>query len=159
MSQSPVISKNKERTLTQDHEALRRLGLEHIEKFGHALWTDHNIHDPGITILEALCYAITDLGHRTSLPIEDILAREPGDSTRDLFTAREILPCNPVTFDDLRKKIIDVEGVQNAWVLPWNDACGDEVKHPAYFIKCEPVQQRFTINANLPENNNAGFVP
>lgn len=29
-------------------------------------WTDDNAHDPGITVLEALCYAITDLQSRSS---------------------------------------------------------------------------------------------
>ena len=27
-------------------------------------WTDHNTHDPGITVLEALCYVLTDLQYR-----------------------------------------------------------------------------------------------
>jgi len=30
-------------------------------------WTDHNTHDPGITVLEALAYALTDLQHRSAL--------------------------------------------------------------------------------------------
>jgi hypothetical protein len=29
-------------------------------------WTDHNSHDPGITVLEVLAYALTDLHHRSS---------------------------------------------------------------------------------------------
>lgn len=32
-----------------------------------ANWTDAEIHDPGITVLELLCYAITDLGRRYRL--------------------------------------------------------------------------------------------
>jgi len=27
-------------------------------------WTDANVHDPGVTVLEVLCYALTDLPHR-----------------------------------------------------------------------------------------------
>ena len=27
-------------------------------------WTDHNTHDPGVTVLEALCYVLTDLQYR-----------------------------------------------------------------------------------------------
>src|SRR5215218_5633826 len=29
-------------------------------------WTDTNIHDPGITILQVLCYVITDLQFRSA---------------------------------------------------------------------------------------------
>ena len=27
-------------------------------------WTDTNAHDPGVTVLEVICYAITDLQYR-----------------------------------------------------------------------------------------------
>ena len=43
-------------------QALREEGLRHIRAMSGELWTDHNLHDPGITILELLCYALTDLG-------------------------------------------------------------------------------------------------
>ena len=55
-------------------EELRRLGIEYIAKFSGDVWTDHNLHDPGITILEVLCYALSDLGYRTQLDIEELLA-------------------------------------------------------------------------------------
>lgn len=134
---SEVIIKGRPRPTTQDYEALRRLGLSYIEKFSHTIWTDYNVHDPGITTKEILCYALTDLAYRTSLPMEDLLARMPGDTTRDFFTAREILPCNAVTFDDLRKKIIDIRGVENAWVAPYTDSpCDNTLTHPAFYIRC-----------------------
>jgi hypothetical protein len=53
---------------------MRQKGLEYIQLLGSKFWTDYNIHDPGISILEALCYALTDLGYRTSLDIKDLLA-------------------------------------------------------------------------------------
>ena len=33
-------------------------------------WTDVNVHDPGVTVLEVLCYAITDLQYRNGAPDE-----------------------------------------------------------------------------------------
>ena len=33
------------------------------------VWTDHNLHDPGITTLEILCYALTDLAYRTGFSV------------------------------------------------------------------------------------------
>ena len=50
-------------------------------------WTDHNVHDPGITTLEMLGYALTDLGYRASFPIQDLLAGESDNaaSMREQF--------------------------------------------------------------------------
>lgn len=33
------------------------------QPFGMELWTDHNTHDPGIVVLEALAYALTDVDY------------------------------------------------------------------------------------------------
>ena len=57
-----------------DYAFLRREGVKTIEKLAGSRWTDYNTHDPGITILEVLCYAITDLSYRLSFEMEDLLA-------------------------------------------------------------------------------------
>jgi len=44
----------------KDFSFLRQVGMQHIASMSSQLWTDYNTHDPGITLLEALCYAITD---------------------------------------------------------------------------------------------------
>ena len=46
----------------RDYDFLRNEGIEYIKQMAGNVWTDHNLHDPGITFLEVLCYAITDLG-------------------------------------------------------------------------------------------------
>ncbi|MEM8525029.1 MAG: hypothetical protein AAGG68_10315 [Bacteroidota bacterium] len=97
-------------------EHLRKLGLEHIERLGSAIWTDYNIHDPGITILEVLCYALTDLGYRTQFDIKDLLTQKTGSEENNFFTACQILTCNPVTVNDFRRLLIDLPGVRNAWL-------------------------------------------
>lgn len=110
-----------------DFTKLRKEGIEHLENLSTALWTDFNLHDPGITILEVLCYALTDLGYRTNFSIEDILTRSEEKKSQEktdvfgqplddnFFTAAEILSCNPVTINDLRKLLMDIQGVKNAW--------------------------------------------
>src|SRR5438067_5994767 len=88
-----------------DFQLLRREGITHLGELSGQIWTDHNTHDPGITILETLCYALIDLGYRVTLPVEDLLARAPGVSSPasqfpaddNFFTALEILSCNPTT--------------------------------------------------------------
>src|SRR6266581_2468634 len=99
-----------------DYGLLRSEGMQHIRRLGGQLWTDHNTHDPGITILEQLCYALTDLAYRTQYELPDLLTGEGGDPYASLYTPAQILPTSPVTIADLRKLIIDVPGVNNAWI-------------------------------------------
>ena len=50
-------------TISKDHsffpehlnfKNLRTAGIQHVAQLSGKLWTDHNTHDPGITILEVL---------------------------------------------------------------------------------------------------------
>ena len=66
MRTSDTIDKSLVLKPSEDYNFLRREGIKHIEKMGGDLWTDFNTHDPGITLLESLCYAITDLAYRHS---------------------------------------------------------------------------------------------
>lgn len=102
----------------EDFANLRQAGLQYIQDLGSNIWTDYNEHDPGITILEALCYAITELGYRTSLPMKDLLAAKNGaiPDSQTFYTAKKILTQSPLTIDDYRKLLIDIPGVQNAWL-------------------------------------------
>jgi uncharacterized protein YegP (UPF0339 family) len=114
LAQDPSIAK------WMDFDLLRKEGIQHIADLSGDVWTDHNLHDPGITILEVLCYALTDLGYRNSLPIEDLLAKKPGDLSPDdnFFTPAELLTCNPLTVLDYRKMLMNIDGVRNAWLEP-----------------------------------------
>lgn len=119
-----------------DFQTLRQIGIARLEKLAGKLWTDYNLHDPGVTILEALCYAITDLGYRNNLSIEDLLALPPLASENNFFTPDQILTCNPVTIVDIRKRLIDIAGVHNAWIEKvttyeppiWIDAAHNHLK-------------------------------
>ena len=101
-----------------DYAFLRKKGQEYIEKLSGSIWTDYNEHDPGITILEMLCYAITDLGARINMPLENILTPpEGGGSVADQFyRAIQILPSKPLAEADYRKLFIDIDGVKNCWL-------------------------------------------
>ncbi len=123
--QEPVtISKSNPLLPAEDFVAMRQQGIQSIEETGSDIWTNYNVSDPGITILEAVTYAITDLSYRTDFDIKDLLTPEQldKDTWKNIFyTARQILHNNPLTADDYRKLIIDVEGVRNAWLEPSKD--------------------------------------
>ncbi|MCB0589560.1 MAG: hypothetical protein KDD06_30020, partial [Phaeodactylibacter sp.] len=134
-----------------NYEVLREEGLKFIEALGSRLWTDYNTHDPGITILEMLCYAISDLGYRTAFPIQNLLAddpaRQPDTNEGQLFfTAKQILASCPVTEADYRKLLLQIEGVKNAWVERvdgpeafLNKGKGSSGRH--YFLGYAPGEQ------------------
>ncbi|MGZ4078085.1 MAG: hypothetical protein ACXVDW_11400, partial [Bacteroidia bacterium] len=131
MADSITISRTPPDFQSMQYDLLRSEGLRHIQELAGKIWTDYNLSDPGISILEVLSYAITDLGYRTNYQIKDILAQDPDAPQVDIknfYSARQILPMNPVTFNDYRKLLIDVDvhdpsdigaefvGVKNAWI-------------------------------------------
>lgn len=102
-----------------DFDVLRREGLLHIGALSGKIWTDHNIHDPGVTILEMLCYALMDLGYRSQLSIPDLMAQKPhqSDQTEDNFLSpAQILTNNPISILDFRKMLMDIPDIRNAWL-------------------------------------------
>ncbi len=114
-----TIPKQKEQPLAINRQQLFEIGLKYVQQLSSRIWTDYNVHDPGITTLELLCYALTDLSYRASLPIEDLLASENANSEnmkKQFFTARQILPNRALTELDYRKLLIDLPGVKNAWL-------------------------------------------
>lgn len=132
MSENKHISipKNVETGDQTDFHFLRKTGIDYIEKLGGKLWTDYNSHDPGITTLEVLSYAITDLGMRMNLNMGDILTSQ--DTDKDIHTqflkATKILPSRPLTELDYRKLFIDISftsghkrPIRNCWLVPNNE--------------------------------------
>lgn len=104
--------------LELDYPFLKEQGMAYIQQLAGKKWTDYGDHDPGITILEVLAFAIMDLEYRTNFYIEDIWAKDPdaaaNPNEQPCYKAEEILPCNPLTQWDFLKIVLDVPGVKNA---------------------------------------------
>ena len=137
-----------------DFAFLRQVGINLIQRLAGNRWTDHNDHDPGITILEQLCYAITDLSYRLSFEIEDLLAPIPDSATPPpplFFTAREILTINPLTINDYRKLLTDIDGVKNAWLEPIQET------EPAIYHDLDYHRLTFTVTERTERVNLNGL--
>lgn len=139
MATAPVISPNPPQNKGLDYAYLRSEGVRLVQQLSGSTWTDYNEHDPGVTTLEQLCYALTELSYRAELPMADILGDpETGEiDTRlhGLYTARRILPCNPVICQDYRKLLVDrVPGVANAWMYPRIPGIGSREVNGIYDI-------------------------
>lgn len=126
MKDPKVISTDPPSIKSMDYDFLRLEGIKIVQELSGDIWTDYNYHDPGVTMLEQLCYAITDLGYRTNFPIEDLLQTKTDDydvrKQNVLYPPSSILTCNPITVTDFRKLIIDgIPQVTNAWLEPIKD--------------------------------------
>lgn len=126
-------------------EELRRLGIQYISEFSGEVWTDHNLHDPGITMLEVLCYALSDLGYRTQLDIAELIApAAPLAEDDNFYTPAQILTCNPLTVTDYRKMLVDIAGVRNAWLEPARE------QEVALFLNCEDGSIAYSPTGGAP---------
>jgi hypothetical protein len=119
----PTIPRQPPADVGLDYVALIAEGTALLQELSGLNWTNYNYSDPGVTILEQLCYALTELSYRAHFPVPDLLAApETGRvelSRQGLYPARSIMPVNPVTINDLRRLIIDrVPDVGNAWFTP-----------------------------------------
>jgi len=83
-----------------DFTRLRDEALKLIQAMSGDIWTDYNLHDPGVTTLEVLCYGLTELGYRTQL-LYDALGSDELMSEHFIeeffFKAEDILTSPPVT--------------------------------------------------------------
>jgi len=152
MIENITIDKNTQSLDDLDFDFLRTQGIAYIESLGSSLWTDYNSHDPGITTLETLCYAITDLGSRMALPMETLLAKENNLEylNEQFLTAEDALPIKPVTTQDYRKLFINIEGIKNAWLRKhektvYIDCKEDKLSYQSFEIDPND-QQEFMLN-------------
>jgi len=105
MSESKYIEKHLDIPKGMDYDFLKEEGIRKIQQLAGENWTDFNPHDPGITILEQLAYALSELGYRTELDFKDLYASQQNKTGNNAFyTAADILPTNPVTTIDIRKQ-------------------------------------------------------
>ncbi|KQT17909.1 hypothetical protein ASG31_03995 [Chryseobacterium sp. Leaf404] len=119
METKHFISRDRQLPPSQDFHFLVKSGLEYVERLGSKFWTDYNAHDPGVTILEVLCYAITELGYRSDFNIQDLLTGQNGYiNNKTFFTAAEIYTNAALTGNDYRKLLMDTDGISNAWLIP-----------------------------------------
>ena len=113
-----TIKLNQTNSKVLDYKFLKQKGIEELQKLTGNIWTDYNIHDPGITILEILSYAITELGYRSQYSVKDILATKEKEIKDTLFAPSEILPSLSLTIKDFHKLLLDIEGIKDTIFYP-----------------------------------------
>lgn len=104
----PIASIARHRAQAPDPLGFDALRLQAITAAQHAsgeLWTDFNLHDPGVSLLEALCFALTEDLFAARQPVPSLLGLGPQDPASawarfGLHTPHALLPCHPCTDRD-----------------------------------------------------------
>ncbi|MCA6362917.1 MAG: hypothetical protein IM638_07750 [Bacteroidetes bacterium] len=109
MSSIEYQIKNNASPLSQDFDRLKAEGLGYIQMHSDTSWTNLNDSDPGVTILEQLCFALTELGYCNDFSIRDILTKANGELTLEdqFYLPEQILTTSAISANDYRKYLID----------------------------------------------------
>ncbi|MEM9578129.1 MAG: hypothetical protein AAF999_14090 [Pseudomonadota bacterium] len=108
-----------------DFDDLRRAGISYAQEASGEIWTDYNIHDPGVTLLEQTCFALSQIAYQVSLPTRDLLTNTRGHfNAQDLalFKPRRVLSTYPVTRHDLRAWLCDCPGIESVSIAAPTEA-------------------------------------
>lgn len=101
---------------------LERQSLEDYQQSAGKVWTDYNLHDPGITITDVVNYALTELDYRLRFPLQDYLTAQGKSFKPENFgfhRPSDVFPVSPVTTDDYRKYFLNVlPDIENIWFVP-----------------------------------------
>ena len=121
MSELHGIKRSNHRESESSFERLREEGVRLAQAASGDQWTDYNLHDPGVTVLEQLCYGLTDIAYRIDFSVADHLSG-PGDvipfAQLALHPPEVIFPCGATTALDYRRVLLDeVEGLEDAQLV------------------------------------------
>ncbi|WP_397383936.1 hypothetical protein [Prosthecobacter sp.] len=119
MSSHPAISRELSGDIADDFSKLKNEVLSWCAEWcapsgdagaGGKVWSDFNAHDPGVQIVEVICYALTELAHRARVPVLSLLQHERGGIAWNegaFFSPPDILPMAPLTAADYQKLLLD----------------------------------------------------
>ncbi len=146
---------------------LQQQGLLHIQQLASATWTDHNLHDPGITLLETLCHALTEAGLQAGAAssldntegvyknFADLLTSAQQTAPQDFFTCSQVLPSSPVSLTDYQKVLLDHPRIKRAWIsviegIPTGNLSVLQQFNPQVNnIISSPISENIDLNSNI----------
>jgi hypothetical protein len=147
--ESPSLKYNQELSKSMDYFFLRKEGIRYVQELSGKIWTDFNEHDPGVTILEQCCFALTDVAYRTNIDIEKLLfsgkERKEIAASNSLYAPEEILLSALVTLQD--RKMFFLDGLKNVANI-WFKKTIDQDINGLYNVYVQPVSDQ-KVDTNL----------
>lgn len=80
--------------------------LDEVQRLAGKVWTDYNVHDPGITVGDVTNHALTELDYKLGFPLADYCVEEDGTFSPGrfgLFPPEDAYTTQPVTVEDYRR--------------------------------------------------------
>lgn len=115
-----TIAKQRHLDNPESFEKLFARGLSYLQQLSGQIWTDYNLHDPGVTILEQLCFALTDLVYRSDFAINDYLTQPDGTidyPTQGLFAPNVICAAPPLQPEQLKLWLLEkIPELEDIWI-------------------------------------------
>jgi len=153
MRESVTISRASVKDNEARFAALKERGVELAQKVSGDIWSDFNAHDPGVTILEQLCYVITELTFHADFDVADVLLNDDGVldyRAQSLHLPEEVFPCRPTTVNDLRQMLLDsVKEIDNVWLSRVEVVVGENRKGLQGLYRAEVRRSR---NAQISDD-------
>lgn len=91
------------------YSQLQEHTLDELQRLSGKVWTDFNVHDPGVTVADAANYVLTEADYKFGFDLPDYLADKEGNidfENYGLFSPEEVYTTAPVTAEDYRKLLI-----------------------------------------------------
>ena len=143
-----------------DFETLLGQARVALQDYAAATWSNTDEHDPGITMLQTLCYNTSDLAYRSCLPIADLLTPPPSEQVpgSGIFPAsfgpQSALTCGPIAEDDYRRAILDLHstGDDDGYFYVANARLIREPEAERYRYWYDHDLREYTFRAPAPDN-------
>ena len=121
------------------YSRLQKKTLEEVQRLSGKVWTDFNVHDPGVTLADIANYALTETSYKLGFDLADYLTGE-GENFNPkrfgLFPPDEVYTTAPVTTEDYRRLFFShIPELENVWV------------------ECDPATGGYTVKIDLPPFN------
>ena len=79
-----------------------------IDTLSGTPWSNRGDQDPGVTLLQAVTYNVSDLSYRHALSLNDLLTTDSQELFPQEFGPQQMLTCAPVTIEDYRRALLDM---------------------------------------------------
>lgn len=101
-------------------DELRAKAISAAQDASGKIWTDYNLHDPGVTLLEQTAFALTEIAYHGDHAPRDLLTTADGTFDTDslaLFDADQVLPGRPVTTADMASCLSELQDLERVFVF------------------------------------------